>query len=214
MSNLLKTLLKMSFLFVSYLPFTHATSIPAHPLYDQKPWAIAYYHGQTVEAALIRIMIGEVNRWPEQINTVELSHTLSPENPVRRFFYPIVGVVQLAGNVTVREGSNQSRPIYEFDPYITFRFTSFPWNHYVTTSLAIGEGVSYVTSVPSLEQKDNVRTKRLLNFLMLEATFSHPDYPQWQVLARVHHRSGAFGLYQAGNTGSNDIAIGLRYLFA
>ena len=213
MHKLFRQVMMLSIAIIAFHNIAIAEPIPANPIYDRHPWSLAYYHGQTVENALTRILQGNVNRWPEQINTVELAYTLNPDNHVRRFFYPIVGVVQVASNITIREGSNQNRPIYEFDPYLMFRFTSFPWNHYVTTSLVIGEGVSYVTAIPSLEQKDNVQTKRLLNYLMFEATFSHPCYPQWQVLTRIHHRSGAFGLYQAGNTGSNDISIGLRYLF-
>jgi hypothetical protein len=48
---------------------------------------------------------------------------------------------------------------------------------------------------------------------MLEAAFALPAYPQIQVVGRIHHRSGAFGLYRAGNTGSNAVGIGIRYLF-
>jgi hypothetical protein len=67
--------------------------------------------------------------------------------------------------------------------------------------------------MPSLEKRSNTNTKRLLNYLMLEAAFALPAYPQVQLLARIHHRSGAFGLYRAGNTGSNDVGLGIRYLF-
>lgn len=190
-----------------------AAAIPFNPIYDSNPYSIAYYHGQTVKNSLFGILIGKTNRWPEKIDTLEFAYTLSPENTLRQFFYPIVGVVQIAGNITLRDRHHIKKPIYELDPYLIFRFTSFPWNDYVRTSFAIGEGMSYVTSVPSLERKANESTKRLLNFLMLEATFAHPRHPQVEFLIRIHHRSGAFGLYQAGNTGSNDLALGLRYLF-
>lgn len=212
----MQKLFKINILLILFLygSISHALPVVSqNPLYDVHPWSAAFYHGQTVEEPLTRILQGDMRRWPEQINTVELAYTLNPENPIRRFFYPIVGVVQLAGNVTTRYGANQNKPIYEFDPYLIFRFSSFPWNHYIDTSLAIGEGASYVTAIPSLEQKDNVSTKHLLNFLMFEATFAHPSYRQWQLLTRIHHRSGAFGLYNADNSGSNDVSIGIRYLF-
>ena len=186
--------------------------IPQKTLYDQYPWAVTYYYGITVKDALVRIAGGEFHRWPEHVQSLELAYTLNENNTVRRFFYPIVGVVQLAGNVTVRQGSNE-HTIYEFDPYIAFRWANFPWNRYITTSLAVGEGLSYDSSVPSLERKANVDTKRLLNYLMLEASFAAPNYPNWQLIARIHHRSGAFGLYHAGNTGSNVVGLGIRYLF-
>jgi hypothetical protein len=83
----------------------------------------------------------------------------------------------------------------------------------VNTSLAIGEGISYASSIPALERKANEQTKRLLNYLMLEASFAVPRHPKLQLIIRLHHRSGAFGLYRAGNTGSNNIGLGVRYLF-
>jgi len=183
-------------------------------LYDLYPYSIMYYYGETVSDALGRIVLnGEIHRWPEHIQTIELAQTLSEQNILRRFFSPVVGVVQMAGNFGIRQGSNDSHHIYEVDPYLIFRWANLPWNNYLTTSFAVGEGVSYVTAVPSLEKKTNKSTKRFLNYLMLEATFAHPQYPRLQFVARIHHRSGAYGLYRAGNTGSNDLGLGIRYLF-
>ena len=181
-------------------------------LYDKYNWSATYYYGITVSDALTRILRGTIHRWPEHIQSLELAHTLSPDNGFRKFFSPLVGVVQLAGNVTIRNGSGEPT-IYEFDPYVAWRWANFPWNKAINTSLAIGEGISYTTSIPTLEKKDNDNTKRLLNYLMLEATFAPASYPRLQFVARIHHRSGAYGLYHAGNTGSNDIGLGIRYLF-
>lgn len=181
-------------------------------LYDVYPWAAMYYYGVTGKDALGSILVGNFHRWPEHIQSVEVSRTLSPDNFLRKLVNPLVGVVQIAGNFTVRNGSNEST-IYEFDPYIQFRWANLPWNDYVNTSLAIGEGISYATSVPAIERNYSDRTKRLLNYLMLEATFGIPSYPRLQLVARIHHRSGAFGLYHADNSGSNVLGLGIRYLF-
>jgi hypothetical protein len=181
-------------------------------LYDKYPWMLTYYYGITGNNALLSIIAGKFDRWPEYIQSAELAKTLDEDNPVRRFFSPLVGIVQVAGNISLRNGSRQHR-IIEFAPYIAWRWANFPWNHYVVTSLAIGEGVSYVSSIPSIEKRQNQNTKRILNYLMLEATFAIPNYPQWHLILRIHHRSGAFGLYHAGNTGSNVLGLGIRYIF-
>lgn len=181
-------------------------------IYDQYPWALTYYYGFTMNDPLLRLFVGQYNRWPEHIQSAELAKTLAEDNIIRRFFSPIVGVVQFATIATVRVGSHQNT-IYEVDPYLAFRWANMPWNHYVVTSFAIGEGISYASSVPAIEKRQNTNTKRLLNYLMFEATFAPPSNPQFQVLGRIHHRSGAYGLYHAGNSGSNDIGIGVRYLF-
>ncbi len=194
---------------MSAIPVTYPEG---QKLYDQYRWSAMYYYGITGSDALARMAYGEYHRWPEHIQSIELTHTLSEDNFLRVLVRPLVGVVQLAGNATLRNGSNQ-HTIYEFNPYLAFRWANLPWNQYVNTSLAIGEGVSYDTSVPSLEKKANEDTKRLLNYLMLEATLAPPHYPRLQLVARIHHRSGAFGLFRAGNTGSNVLGIGIRYLF-
>jgi len=189
------------------------TAMSASTTYDQHPWSILYYYGVTVNNPLINVLtFNNLDRWPENIQTVELAKTLDRANFLRRLVNPLVDVVQLAGNVTIRHGRDQ-HTIYELDPYLIFRWANLPWNHYVDTSLALAEGVSYVSSVPAIEKRDNDNTKRLLNYLMFEATFAMPSHPQLQLLARIHHRSGAYGLYGAGNTGSNDIGLGIRYLF-
>lgn len=208
-----KLQLKIITLLICLLPsFASAMPTKTSTLNDRYPWAFTYYYGITVSDPLIRVFKGELHRWPEHIQSAELAYTLNEDNVLRRLLSPIVSVVQVSGDITVRNGANQPT-IYEFDPYLAFRWTNLPWNHYVNTSFAFGEGISYATSVPALEKRDNENTKRLLNLLVFEATFALPQYPQLQLVARIHHRSGAYGLYHAGNTGSNDVGLGIKYLF-
>ncbi|MHB1221151.1 MAG: hypothetical protein ACYC0J_04075 [Gammaproteobacteria bacterium] len=203
-------------LMLAITPLAHAQTI-TYPkdqtLYDRYPWAVTYYYGYTVNNPLVRVfLLYSLDRWPESIQSLELTHTLNENNVVRRFFSPVVGVVQINANATLRNGKGESR-IYEFDPYISWRWANLPWNQYVNTSFAIGEGISYVSSVPAIERIGNNNMRHLLNYLMFEATFAPPSYPRLQFVARIHHRSGAFGLYQADNSGSNDIGFGIKYLF-
>src|SRR3990167_5357028 len=182
-------------------------------LYDQNPWSVMYYYGITLNNPLIDLLtLHNLSRWPEHIQSFEFAYTLNEANKVRRFFNPVVGVVQIAGNITLRNGKNE-HTIYEFDPSIQFRWANFPWNHIINTSFALGEGISYDTSIPSVEKKENSHTKRLLNLMIVEVTVALPNHPRLQLIGRIHHRSGAYGLYHAGNTGSNDLALGIRYLF-
>jgi hypothetical protein len=181
-------------------------------LYDIYPWSVMYYYGQTMNGSLFGVLTGDWKRWPEHIQSVALAHTLAEDNVVRRFFSPLVGVMQVAGNATVRYGKNE-HTIYEFDPMVIFRWANFPWNHYINTSFALAEGVSYDTSIPSIEKRQNTNTKRFLNYLFVELTVAPPSYPRVQLVGRCHHRSGVYGLDHAGNTGSNVVGLGGRYLF-
>lgn len=208
LSRLLKQMRRLLVVFTVFSTAAYADTA----FYNQHPWSLMYYYGQTVSNPLITIFYGEYKHWPEHIQSAELNYTLNENNAFRRFFSPVVSVVQVNANLTQRKGDHENT-IYEFDPYFNIRWVNLPWNHYVDTSFAIGEGISYASSYPYIEKRNNDNAKRLLNYLMFEATFAAPSHPEWQVLARIHHRSGAFGLYHAGNSGSNDVGLGIRYFF-
>ena len=94
------------------------------------------------------------------------------------------------------------------------RWLKFPWNDTVRTSIAAGEGISYASSIPKIEQERSPdKTAHLLNYLMLELELAPPDDPRWSVFTRIHHRSGVFGLYDGVSKGSNILAAGVRVRF-
>ncbi len=94
---------------------------------------------------------------------------------------------------------------------VNHRWNVFPWDHRVDTSLAIGNGLSWATSTPELEEKFEAEgTERLLYYLNLEATFSPPSTDRWAIILRIHHRSGVFGLFGVDG-GSNTLSLGMRF---
>ncbi len=56
-------------------------------------------------------------------------------------------------------------------------------------------------------------TNQLLGYLLLELTFALPSTPQWNLIGRIHHRSGAGGTFNDVNGASNSVALGVKYLF-
>jgi hypothetical protein len=100
---------------------------------------------------------------------------------------------------------------YELNAAVIHRWNAFPWDHRIDTSLAIGNGLSWATDTPELEEKLEVDgTERLLYYLSLEAAFSPPTSDRWAVILRMHHRSGMFGLFGV-SSGSNTLSLGLRF---
>jgi len=101
---------------------------------------------------------------------------------------------------------------WEFTGSVNLRWVVFPWNRYVETSVALGEGLSWATEIPALEKADptNSSNSQLLNYVLLEVTFAIPESP-WSLVTRIHHRSGAWGLF--GHSGSNILEAGIRYRF-
>lgn len=102
----------------------------------------------------------------------------------------------------------------EFNALLVARWLAFPWNDTVRTSIAAGEGVSYATTIPEIEsERSPGKTSRLLNYLMFELELAPPQQENWSVVARLHHRSGVYGLYNGVSKGSNILAAGVKYRF-
>ena len=100
---------------------------------------------------------------------------------------------------------------WEFVGVLIGRWNFFPWDRYLDTSLAIGDGMSYYTEVSEVEKEDDEDAQRALNYLLVEVAMGLPKYPQWDLVLRIHHRSSVFGLVGAG--GSNFVCAGIKFGF-
>jgi hypothetical protein len=101
----------------------------------------------------------------------------------------------------------------EFNLPVAIRWSKFPWNHYVATSLAYGLGPSYATEEPEAEIDVHGTTHQFLIYWFAELALGPPE-SSWAGVLRIHHRSGAFGLVSdRGDGGSNTLCIGIKYRF-
>jgi hypothetical protein len=84
------------------------------------------------------------------------------------------------------------------------------------SGISLGNGVSYATKKPEYEKEItlNDKTSRLLYYMMVEMAFHLPSLSHWELVFRVHHRSGFYGLINGVRGGSNYLGFGLRYNFA
>jgi hypothetical protein len=88
-----------------------------------------------------------------------------------------------------------------------FRWTQFPWNPYLRTSLAVSLGVSAAVDLPQGSHDASI-----YNYFSPEATFALPRYPQYQLLLQLHHRSN-LGIWNATDPGWQYLTVGIRYRF-
>ena len=102
---------------------------------------------------------------------------------------------------------------FEFNALFIIRWLPFPWDEYLDTSFAFGDGFSYATKYPEIEVQEEGETSKILNYFMFELAFVIPEQPNWSVFIRLHHRSGVFGLIDGVHGGSNATGIGFRYTF-
>lgn len=105
------------------------------------------------------------------------------------------------------------------------RWKWFPWNHFLTTTVAISTGLNYASSASPEEISEtpgNVST-RLLHYLSPEITFALPSAPDKQLVVRLSHRSGGgaddkslpvYGdLFRGNSGGTQFLLIGFRQFF-
>ena len=180
---------------------------------DATPWSAMVYRGWTNYHTLGRTLRFIWDYVGEDVYGLELAYTISPETGFGSFLDRVLASrFQVAGKLVGRyqESGNW---ISEVDAYIALRWRRLPWNHVLATSLAIGDGLSYVSRVPDVEifTTEVGGTSQLLNYLMLEMTLAVPSLPYVQLVGRIHHRSGMFGVFgDAQESGSNAVGLGLR----
>jgi hypothetical protein len=175
-------------------------------------WMLAY--GRMTNENFTKVVFFNYG-WDEaRLLSGEIGYTLKEDNPFVRFLDPILSTVDVAMNVTYQDDPAGS--IFVFSPYVMARWSNFPWSDTIRTTFGFGGGLSYATDIPSIEfnpKKPNGNYRNLLHYLAAEATFALPNHKDWQLVYRLHHRSGVFGLMDADNAGNTAVQIGIRHYF-
>jgi len=94
----------------------------------------------------------------------------------------------------------------EFTGGLGLRAWLQPW-----LSLGFIQGVSLLTNNSLYEQTFRGSYQTFLNYLGFEVEALVK--PQWSLVGRLHHRSGAYGTYGGVSEGSNAYLVGVRYRF-
>ena len=175
-------------------------------------WMLLY--GRMTDASLVDAFLLDYGFDEANLFSGEVGYTLKSENPLVRFLDPVLSSIDVAINVTYQD--DPAGNIFIFSPYIMARWSSFPWSRTIRTTFSLGGGLSFATDIPSIEihpQKPDGDYKNLLHYIAVEATFALPKRPDWQVVYRLHHRSGVFGLLGGDNVGNTAVEIGVRHYF-
>jgi hypothetical protein len=180
---------------------TLLTLVSAPAAFAEKEWAVTVLGGQYSGSQLLKLGGGTLDFKDSYTAGLSLSYQFVDWGPHMRW--------ELEGQALQHVGEQEH---VEFASSINVRWITFPWNRYLDTSVAIGGGLSVTSEVPVLEERDpdNSQAATLLHYLLIEAAVGLPS-SNWSLVARVHHRSGIFGLFS--HSGSNVLALGLRYRF-
>lgn len=105
--------------------------------------------------------------------------------------------------------------LYEIAVAPVLRLSGLPGRDILAVDLRIAPlGLSYTSSVSSLERGANGKGSKFLNFLMIEVTASQASNPGHEWFALLHHRCTIYGLMDKyGANGEDFFAIGWRKRF-
>jgi hypothetical protein len=185
---------------------------PADDVGGSWNWFLA--GGRMTNASLVQVFLFNYGWDDATLVSGEIGYTLKDDNPIVRFLDPVVSSVDVALNLTYQDDSGQD--VFEIAPYIMARWSNFPWSNTVRTTFGLGGGLSYATPIPSLEKQStdaNPDYENLMHYIAIEATFALPSHKDWQLVYRLHHRSGVFGLMQGDNSGTTAVELGIRHYF-
>ncbi|MFM9110292.1 MAG: DUF3769 domain-containing protein, partial [Prochlorococcaceae cyanobacterium] len=109
-------------------------------------------------------------------------------------------------NQTTAVANTPAQTFGDFTGGLGLRAWLQPW-----LSLGFVEGVSLNTNVSNYEKTYRQKYSTFLNYLgfEIEALVA----PEWSLVGRIHHRSGAYGTYSGVSEGSNAYLLGLRHRF-
>lgn len=96
-----------------------------------------------------------------------------------------------------------------------FRYHGFPWDRYVLTTMALSTGLNWASEVTDVEQDraNDDEGSQLMHYFAPEVTFALPSHPNTELMIRIHHRSGVFGLVSDALGGAQYATVGLRFRF-
>ncbi|MFO7630428.1 MAG: DUF3769 domain-containing protein [Prochlorococcaceae cyanobacterium] len=186
--------------------------LPALPNWHPYPWAITAWGGQMVDSEFGETFLFQGTPRPEAIGGIGLQRRLIDGGP-----FALEIDANLIGHKAWPQaggGFNQSDPgslnpaqsFAELTTGLGLRAWLQPW-----LSVAFVEGVSLNSEVSFYEKTFRKNYSQFLNYLAFEVEALVA--PQWSLVGRIHHRSGAFGVYSDVREGSNGYLMGMRYRF-
>jgi hypothetical protein len=186
--------------------------LPPLPEWQPYPWSITGWGGKMYTANFGDTFTFQGEYRPEVLGGVGIQRRVIDAGPLS--FEIDANVL---GHRAARQPGgpfNQSVPFAD-SPAQTFvegtlgfgaRLWLQPW-----LNLYFQEGVSLLSEPSNWEKTERNKYATLLNYLAFEV--EGLVTPEWSVVGRIHHRSGAFGTYSGVREGSNAYLLGVRHRF-
>ncbi len=186
--------------------------LPPIPNWHPYPWAATVWAGQMIDTNFGDTFRFKGRMRPEYLVGVGLNRRLVQAGPLAlEFDTTFMGhrAARQAGgefNQAVPFADTPAQSFGEITAGFGVRAWLQPW-----LSVGFVEGVSLNTSVSNYEKTFREKYTQFLNYLGFEVEALVA--PEWSLVGRIHHRSGAYGTYSGVSEGSNAYLLGLRYRF-
>lgn len=169
---------------------------------DELKWAVTLYGGALTKASTRGVTHFSAEYEESHIGVGALSWKFA--ELTRHLWFEVEGQVAKHFGEQVH---------WELNTLVIARWVTFPWNAYLATTVAVGNGISYATDLPKLEIKPGASegASQWLNYLLFEFTFALPTHPELALVARLHHRSGFYRALAPNSI--NAVGLGIKYRF-
>lgn len=193
-------------------PLSCTPLLPPVPEWHPYNWAVTAWGGQMIDSNFGDTFLFQ-GRWrPEYLAGIGLNKRIVDGGPFALDLDLNLlghGAYSQAGgeyNQTVPYAQVPAQAFGEGTFGLGLRIWMQPW-----LSVFLVEGVSYLTEVSNYERTFRNRYSPFLNYLAFEVEAL--VNPRLSLVGRIHHRSGAYGLYSGVREGSNGYLLGVRYRF-
>ena len=198
-------MLKLNCVGIKYLFFSLSLLISNIALGDERDWSLGGYGGKYYDSEPAGLTQGNANFFDQYMLAITASRTVW-----RLKSLPLA--LEIDGMVGHQFGLVS---LNEFAIAPAIRWSGFPWNEILQTGFRVAPlGISYTSSISSLERGPTGNGSHLLNFLFLELAFSPPQQKSHEVFVRLHHRCAIYDqLNNYGANGEDFLVTGYRRYF-
>lgn len=174
--------------------------------------ALAIYSGSYVEDGMQKVLIDEPafpTSWDFNSSDRFVAFTLS------RRVATILSRIDIEPEVGFGRRFGRQEGVFELWGAVYGRYRGFPWDEWLTTTIALSTGLNWASEVSDLEAERSNDTGgyQWQHFFSPEVTFALPSRPDVELLFRLHHRSGGYGLINDAGGASQYGTVGLRWRF-
>jgi len=172
---------------------------------DERDWSLGGYGGKYYDSEPAGLTQGNANFLDQYMLAITASRTVWRSKSLPLSFELDGMLGHQFGLVSLNEVA--------IAPVI--RWSSFPWKEILQTDFRVAPlGVSYTSSISSLERGPTGQGSHTLNFLLLELTFSLPQQKSHEIFVRLHHRCAIYDLLNNyGANGEDFLVMGYRRFF-